>query len=53
MYLGQEMVTLFNNYQEAGNYVATFDGTKLPSGVYIYRLNRSTSIFTKRFVLVK
>jgi hypothetical protein len=52
-YLGQEMVTLFNNYQEAGNYVATFDGTKLPSGVYFYRLESNNVSLTKRFVIVK
>jgi hypothetical protein len=51
--LGQEVATLFNGYQEAGNYLATFDGTGLPSGVYIYRLQSGSTSIAKTFVLTK
>jgi len=36
--LGQEVTTLFEGFQQMGNYTATFDGSGLASGVYIYRL---------------
>ncbi|MGE5845824.1 MAG: T9SS type A sorting domain-containing protein, partial [Ignavibacteria bacterium] len=36
--LGQEVATIFSGVQNAGNYVATFDGSGLASGVYIYKL---------------
>jgi hypothetical protein len=51
--LGQEVATLFNGYQEAGNYLTTFDGTGLPSGVYIYRLQSGSTSIAKTFVLTK
>jgi len=37
--LGQEVKTLVNEEQRAGNYEVTFDASMLPSGVYYYRLN--------------
>ena len=59
--LGQQIITLFEGYRQAGNYKVTFDGSKLASGVYFYRLsagNSSTgsghSFFeTKKLLLVK
>ncbi len=51
--LGQEVATLFSGVQSAGNYVATFDGSKYSSGVYFYRLQAGNASIAKRFVLVK
>jgi len=51
--LGQEVMTLFSGTQRAGNYVATFDGSKLASGVYFYRLEAGTTQITKKLVLLK
>lgn len=36
--LGQEIATLVNEKREAGKYEVEFDGAKLTSGVYFYRL---------------
>jgi len=36
-----------------GNYVTTFDGSELPSGMYLYRLNEENFIQTKKLVLAK
>ncbi len=36
--LGEEVATLVNEEKPAGNYEVKFDGSKLPSGVYIYKL---------------
>ncbi len=51
--LGQEVSTLVAGFQKAGNYEATFDGSKLASGVYLYRLQSGTASITKKFVLMK
>jgi hypothetical protein len=50
---GQEVATLFDGVQEAGNYVATFDGAALASGVYLYQLRSGSVSITKKFVLMK
>ncbi len=51
--LGQEVATIFNGYQAAGNYAAIFDGSKLTSGVYFYRLQSDNVSITKKFILMK
>jgi hypothetical protein len=51
--LGQEVATLFNGMQQAGNYVAEFNGTGLSSGVYIYRLQSGDVSLTQKLVLMK
>ena len=51
--LGQEVATLFSGNQKAGNYVATFDGSDLASGVYLYKLQSDKVSLTKKFVLMK
>ncbi len=50
---GQEVATLFNGTQQTGNYVATFDGAGLVSGVYFYRLQSGNVSITKKLVLMK
>jgi len=51
--LGQNVETLVNNFQKAGNYKATFDGANLPSGVYTYRLTSGNFIETRKMILIK
>jgi hypothetical protein len=36
--LGRELAVLINEYKQAGNYSAEFDGSNLSSGVYYYVL---------------
>ncbi len=50
--LGQEVATLFNGVQKTGNYTATFDGSRLSSGVYFYRLQSDKFAGTKKLVLI-
>ncbi|HVO74134.1 MAG TPA: CotH kinase family protein [Ignavibacteriaceae bacterium] len=51
--LGQEVRTLFEGYQSSGNYILTFDGSGLASGVYLYRLIAENYVETKKLVLLK
>ncbi len=58
--LGKEVATLVNERQSAGNYEVKFDGSKLSSGVYFYRLqsgnpDMSGQVFvqTRKFILMK
>ena len=58
--LGEEVATSVNEEKPAGNYEVKFDGSKLPSGVYIYRLTagsvgRRGESFSKsrKFILLK
>ena len=51
--LGQEVTTLFSGVQHVGNYVATFDGSKLASGVYFYKLLSENISITKKLLLMK
>ena len=51
--LGQKVATLFDGMRQAGKYSATFDGTRLSSGVYLYSLQAGTVTITKKLVLMK
>jgi hypothetical protein len=51
--LGQEVATLFDGNQPAGKYVATFDGSGLASGVYVYQLQSGNVTISKKLVLMK
>jgi hypothetical protein len=50
---GQEVATIFDGVQKAGNYVATFDAAGLASGVYLYRLQSKSVSIVKKLVLAK
>jgi hypothetical protein len=51
--LGQEVATLFSGIRNAGNYEATFDGSKLASGVYFYRLQAGNHMLVKKMLMLK
>ncbi len=51
--LGQQVATLVNTVQEAGNYEANFNAGSLASGVYVYRIQAGTNIETKKMMLLK
>jgi len=55
--LGKEVVTLVQEYQNAGKYSVVFDstllGANLSSGLYLYQLKTGTTRITKKMVLLK
>jgi len=51
--LGREVETLVNEQLKPGTYQVDFDGSKLASGVYFYKLETKDFTETKRMVLVK
>jgi GH35 family endo-1,4-beta-xylanase len=51
--LGDEVATLFDGVQQAGNFAVTFNGTGLASGVYFYRMNAGNFVETKRLILLR
>jgi len=51
--LGQEVATLINKQQIAGNYEVSFNASKLSSGVYIYQLNAGSFSYSKKMMLLK
>jgi hypothetical protein len=51
--LGREVATLVDGKMGAGSHEVTFDGSNLPSGVYVYRLVSGTFHESKRMILMK
>ena len=51
--LGQKVADLVNQNMEAGFHNITFDGSKLTSGIYIYRLESGNNIMIRKMQLVK
>ena len=51
--LGREVFVLVNERRNAGVHETTFDGSKLASGVYLYRLQAGDLVATKRLGIVK
>jgi hypothetical protein len=51
--LGQEVATIFQGFQNAGKYTATFDGANLASGIYFYSLHADNFTMTKKMILMK
>jgi len=51
--LGQELQTLFSGIQSAGSHTVNFDGSRLASGIYFYRLNSDNQSITKKMVMMK
>jgi carboxypeptidase T len=51
--LGKVVMTLVNENQSAGNYSVSFDGSRLSSGLYYYKLQSGEFSDTKKMLLVK
>jgi len=51
--LGQEITTLVNGMQEAGNKSVELDGNNLPSGMYFYKITAGTFNDIKKMILLK
>lgn len=51
--LGKEITVLVNQNMNAGSYEAEFDGTKVSSGVYFYKIVAGDYTEIKKMVLVK
>ncbi len=51
--LGREITTLVDEHLRPGIYTADFDGTELPGGLYVYRIEMAHMTFTRRMMLVR
>jgi hypothetical protein len=51
--LGKEVMTLVNEVKTAGEYRIDFDGGRLSSGIYFYKLEAGQFTATKKMMLVK
>jgi hypothetical protein len=51
--LGQHVAELVNGEIEAGNHEVRFNGSILPSGVYVYRLRAGDFVQTRKLLLVR
>jgi len=50
---GEEIETLVDEQKSIGNYEVDFDASKLPSGLYFYRLQAGDFVDTRKMVLMK
>ncbi len=51
--LGQEVITLVNEQQPAGNYEVSFDATNLTSGIYLYKIQAGDYSDVKKMILLR
>ena len=51
--IGQEVASLVSEIQSAASYEASFDASKLSSGVYFYTLRAGNFVETKKMMLLK
>jgi len=51
--LGKEVITLVNETKSAGTYIVNFNGSKLSSGVYFYKIEANEFTDIKRMMLIK
>ncbi len=52
-YIGREVASVVNKNQNVGYYSATFDASKLASGVYFYKIVAGRFFSTKKMLLLK
>lgn len=51
--LGREVSVLVNEKREAGVHEVKFDGTRLASGVYFYRIQEGSYVATRKLLLTR
>lgn len=51
--LGEQVAMLVNEKENAGSYSVKFDGSRLASGVYFYRLTAGSFVSVKKLVVLK
>ncbi len=51
--LGQKVVTLVDEFEEAGSYKKTFNADAFSSGAYIYKLNAGSFVRIRKMILMK
>lgn len=52
--IGREIQTLVNEYQISNNYTVNFDASKLPTGIYFYKLQVGDNfVKTKKMLLIQ
>jgi hypothetical protein len=51
--IGEKCQTLVSKDQEPGEYEVRFDGSRLPSGIYFYRISAGAYTETRKMVLTK
>jgi hypothetical protein len=50
---GKEISNIINEYHTAGTYEVNFDGSKLTSGVYFYKMTTNDYSLVKKMTLIK
>lgn len=50
---GREVARLINEYRIAGSHSVSFNASKLPTGVYFYRLSVNSTSIVKKMLLIK
>jgi hypothetical protein len=51
--MGREVQMLVNESMQPGTYQVSFDGSKLTSGVYFYKISVGDFTDTKRMLMIK
>jgi hypothetical protein len=51
--MGQKVSTLVDRLMEAGDHTVSFDGSKVASGIYLYRLTAGDCVESKKMLLIK
>jgi hypothetical protein len=52
-FLGNEVATLVDGMRSEGTHTTLFDGAKLSSGIYFYKLQTEGRVISKKMVLIK
>ena len=51
--IGQKVATIVNEFRSAGLYKVKFDGSNLPSGIYIYKILTKSFSESRKMILLK
>lgn len=51
--IGEKIAAIVDEYKPAGNYSVQFNGSNLPSGIYLYKLESGSFRAAKKFILLK